>query len=180
VPAKGRHSIKFKTVNENDWDDNKITSIGTMKPAPLRALAAVATWGPSLTRSGRAGAIRGDGGTGTCPDNDVVAAAQCALGFEGCMPNNATRATFEGFPGAEVMRRALAALCNNADNEEEPGNDDKEDGFILTQDNNTEEGKTSGGKAPKIQQGSGREAHQKTYKEAHHPAYRGGGTLGLS
>jgi hypothetical protein len=133
-----------------------------------------------VTRSGRAGAICGDGSTGTCPDNDVAAAAQVALGFEGRMPNNAARAAFEGFQGAEVMRRALAALRNDTNDEEEPGNNNNEDGFVVTQDNNTKDDKTLGGKAPKGQQESSREAHQKTHKEAHHPAYGGGWTIELS
>jgi hypothetical protein len=108
-----------------------------------------------------------------------MAVAQLALGFKG-PPNNAARAAFEGFPGAEVVRRALAALRKDTDDKEEPGDDDEEDWFIVTQDNNTKDNKTSGGNAPKVQQGSNREAHQKNHKEAHHPAYEGGGTLGLS
>ncbi len=35
APAKGGHGIKAKTVNENNSDNNEITSIGTKKPAPL-------------------------------------------------------------------------------------------------------------------------------------------------
>jgi hypothetical protein len=178
--VKGGHGVKVKTVNKNDSDDDDIMSIGAKKPAPLQALAAVAARGPSVTRSGRAGAIRGDGGAGTCPDNNVMAAAQLALVFEGCMPDNAARAAFEGFPGAEVVRRAPAALRNNTNDEEEPGAQDKEDGFIIAQDNDTKEDKTLSSKAPKVQQGSSREAHQKTQEEAHHHAYGGGRTLGLS
>jgi hypothetical protein len=133
-----------------------------------------------VTRSGGAGAIRWDGGAGTHPDNNVMAAAQLALGFKGRMPNDVARAAFEGFPGAEVVRRALAALHNDTDDEDELGDDNKEDGFVVTQDNNTKDNGTSGGEAPKVQQGSGKEAHQKTHEETHHPAYGGGGTLGLS
>jgi hypothetical protein len=96
------------------------------------------------------------------------------------MPNNAARAAFEVFPGAKVVRRALAALRDDTNYKEEPGDDNKEDRFVITQEDNTEDNKTSGGKAPKGQQGSGRDAHQKSHEEAHHPAYGGGRTLGLS
>ncbi len=34
--------------------------------------------------------------------------------------------------GAEVVSRALAALRDNTDDEEEPGDNNKEDGFIIT------------------------------------------------
>ena len=141
-------------------------SFGAKKPAPLQASSAVATRGPSVTRLGGAGAIRVDSGTGMCADNNVAAGARLALGFEGHMPNNAARDAFEGFPGVEVVRRALAALRDDTNNEDEPGNDDKEDGLVVTQDNDTEDNETLGGKAPKVQQGSGREAHQKTHEEA--------------
>ncbi len=133
-----------------------------------------------MTRLGGAGAIRGDSGAGTRPDNNVTAAAQVALGFEGRMPDDAARTAFAGFPGAEVKRRALAVLHNDTNDKEEPGNDDEEDGLVVALDNDTNDNETLGGKAPKGQQGSGREVHQKTHKEAHHPAYGGGGTLGLS
>jgi hypothetical protein len=83
APAKGRHGIEVKIVNENNSDDDKITSVGARKPAPLQASVAVATQGPSVTRLGRAGAIRRDGGAGTHPDNNIAAAAQVAHGFEG-------------------------------------------------------------------------------------------------
>ncbi len=179
VPAKGGHGIKAKTANKNNLGNNENTSVGTKKPVPLRALAAVAARGPSVTRSGGAGAIRWDGGTGMRPDKDVTAAAQLAIGFNRPMPNNAAKVAFEGFPGAKVVRRALAALRDDTNDEEEPGNDDEEDG-VTTQDDNTEDNKTLGSKAPKVQQGSGRKAHQKTHEEAHYPAYGGGGTLGLS
>ncbi len=75
APAKGGHGVEAKTVNENDSDNDEITSVGAKKPAPLRASAAVAARGPSVTRSGRAGAIRGDGGAGMRPDDDIVAVA---------------------------------------------------------------------------------------------------------
>ncbi len=98
-----------------------------------------------------------------------------ALRFRGAHAHNKVRATFEGLLGAEVVRRALAALHDDTDNKEEPGDNNKEDGFVVTQDDNTKDNKTLGGKALKVQQGSSREAHQKTHKEAHHPAYEGGG-----
>jgi hypothetical protein len=85
------------------------------------------------------------------PDDNVAAAAQLALGFEGRMPNNKARATFEGLPHTEVVRRALVALCNDTDDKEEPGDNKEEDGFVVTQDNNTKDNETSGGKAPKVQ-----------------------------
>jgi hypothetical protein len=95
--------------------------------------------------------IRGDGGTGTRPDDNVTGAAQLALGFEGRMPNNKVRAAFEGLPRAKVVRRALAALRDDTDDKKEPGNDEEEDGFVITQDNNTKDNKALGRKAPKIQ-----------------------------
>ncbi len=65
-------------------------------------------------------------------------------------------------------------------NKEEQGNDEEDDGFVMTQDNNTKDDETLVGETPKVQQASGRKAHQQTHKEAHHLAYRGGGTLGMS
>ncbi len=67
------------------------------------------------------------------------------------MPNDEARAAFKGLPRAKVVRRALAALCNNTNNKEEPGDDKEEDGFVVTQDNNTKDNETLGGKAPKVQ-----------------------------
>ncbi len=100
-----------------------------------------------------------DSGAGTRPDNDVTAAAQLAIRFEGGMPNNAVRAAFEGFPGPKVVRRVLAALRDDTNDKDEPGNDNKEGGFIVTQVDDTKNKETSSGKAPKVQQGSGRKAH---------------------
>jgi hypothetical protein len=104
------------------------------------------------------------------------------------MPEVKARAALESLPGAEVVRRVLAALRDDTDDEEEQDNDNKEeqsnngeeDGFVITQDDNTKDNKTLGGEAPKVQRASGWKAHQQTHKEAHHLAYRGGGTLGLS
>jgi hypothetical protein len=98
-----------------------------------------------MTRLGGAGTIRGDGSTGMHSDDSITAAAQLALGFEGRMPDDKARAAFEGLPRAEVVRRALAALRNDIDDKEEPGDKEVEDGFVVTQDNNTEDNKTSGG-----------------------------------
>ncbi len=84
-------------------------------------------------------------------DDNVMAAAQMALGFEGCMPDNEGRAAFKGLLGAKVVRRVLAALRDDTNNEEEPGNNKEEDGFVVTQDDNTEDDETSGSKAPKVQ-----------------------------
>jgi hypothetical protein len=171
APAKGMHGVKITSVDEDDSDDNN-ARMGAMKPASLQALVAAAV-------RGEVGARRGDGGAGMCPDDGVMAAARFALGVKGRMP----RAALESLPGAEVVRRALAALRDDKqddDNEEEQSDDGKEDGFVVTQDGNTEDYETSGGKAPKVQQASGWKAHQQTHKEAQHLAYRGGGTLGLS
>jgi hypothetical protein len=105
------------------------------------------------------------------------------------MPNDGLGAAPESITGAEVMRRALAAHRDNTykeaeqdnnNNEEEPSSDSIEDGFVITQDNNTKDNETSDGEAPKVQQASGRKAHQQTHKEACHLADRGGGTLGLA
>jgi hypothetical protein len=126
-------------------------SVGARKPAPLRALAAADVRGPTITRSGGAGVIRRDGGTGMRLDDNLTAAAQLALGFEGRMPNDEARAAFKGLPCAKVVRRALAALCNNTNDKEEPGDDKEEDGFVVTQDNNTKDNETLGSKAPKVQ-----------------------------
>jgi hypothetical protein len=61
------------------------------------------------TRSGKAG-VR-------CWDNNVAVVAQLALGFKGCMPNDKTWAAVKGLLGAEVVRKALAALCNDTNKE---------------------------------------------------------------
>ncbi len=58
---------------------------------------------------GRAGA--------RCWDNNVAVAAQLALGFEGCTPDDEAWAAVKGLAGAEVVRKALAALRNNTDKE---------------------------------------------------------------
>ncbi len=100
---------------------------------------------------GKVGMRRGDGGAGMCPDDDIAAAAQLALGVKGRMPDNKARAALESLPGAEVVRRVLAPLCDDTnkeeeqddDNKEEQGNNDGEDRFVVTQDNDTEDNKTS-------------------------------------
>jgi hypothetical protein len=180
APAKGVHGVKITSVDEENLDNNN-ARMGAVKSALLRASAAAAI-------RGKVGARRGDGGAGMCPDDGVMAAARFALGVKGRMPDNKARAALESLPGAEVVRRALAALRNDTDdeeeqdddNEEEQSNGDKEDGFIVIQDDNTGYNETLGGEAPKVQQASGWKAQQQTHKEAHHLAYRGGGTLGLS
>jgi hypothetical protein len=66
------------------------------------------------------------------------------------MPDNEARATLKSLPGAKVVRRALAALRDDTDEEEEQdkedkeeqGNDNREDGFVVTQDDDTEDNKT--------------------------------------
>ncbi len=92
-------------------DNDKIASGGTTKPALLQALAAAAV-------RGEVGASCGDGGVGMCPDDDIMAAAQFALGVKGPMPNDKARTVLESLPGAKVVKRALAALHNNTNEEE--------------------------------------------------------------
>ena len=61
--------------------------------------------------------------------------------------------------GAEVVRRVLEALRDNTDeeadqyddNKEDPSGNSDDDGFVVTQDDNTEDNKTLGGEAPKVQ-----------------------------
>ena len=72
VSAKGKHGIKAKAINKFDSDNNEAASHGTRVPAPPRALAASAVQGY------KAGARRGNGGTGTCPNNDVTT-AKCGV-----------------------------------------------------------------------------------------------------
>ncbi len=147
--------------------------MGATKPALLRALAAAAVWG-------KVGARCGDGGAGVYPDDGVAAAARFAPRAKGHMPNDKVKAALESLTSAEVVRRALEALRDDTDkeaerdndNKEEPSCDSKDDGFVITQDDNTEDDKTSGGEAPKVQRASGQKAHQQTN--------RGGGMLGLA
>jgi hypothetical protein len=175
------HSIKIASIDEDDLDDNKIARVGATKPALLRAKAAAAV-------RGKVGVRCRDGSAGMRLDNGIMAAARFALGVEGCMPNDNTRAALESLLGAQGVRRALAALRNDTNdeeeqddnNEEEQGGNEEEDGFVVTQDDNTKDNETSVGETPKVQRASGRKAHQQTHKEAHHLAYRGGGTLGMS
>ncbi len=104
------------------------------------------------------------------------------------MPDNKTRAALESITGAKVVRRALAALRDNTNeeeeqddnNKEEPSDDGNKDGFVVTQDNNTKDNRTLGGESPKVQRAGGWKAYQQTHKEAYHLADRGGGKLGLA
>ncbi len=58
------------------------------------------------------------GGASTrCWDEDAVVAAQSALGFKGCRPDNEVWVAVKGLSGTEVVRKALAALHNNPDKE---------------------------------------------------------------
>jgi hypothetical protein len=114
------------------------------------------------------------------PDNVVAAAARFAPRAKGHMPDDKAKAALKSLTGTEVVRRALEALRDNTDEEAEQYNDNKEDpsgdsdddGFVITQDDNTKDNETSGGEAPKVQRASGRKAHQQTG--------RGGGTLNLA
>jgi hypothetical protein len=107
------------------------------------------------------------------PDDGVAAAARFVPRAKGRMPNDEARAALESLTGAEVVRRALAALRDDTDKEEEQDNNNEEEpsgkgdnnGFIITQDDDSEDNETSGGEAPKVQRASGRKAHQQTHKE---------------
>jgi hypothetical protein len=179
--TKGGHSRKIASRGEDGSDGNNSAPVGAKKPTLLRTLAAATIRSKVSTR-------RGDGGTGIYPDNGVAAAARFAPGAKGRMPNDGLGAALESITGAEVMRRALAALRDNIyeeaeqedNNKEEPSGDSNNDGFVITQGNNTKDDETSDGEAPKVQQASGRKAHQQTHKEARHLADRGGGMLGLA
>jgi hypothetical protein len=122
------------------------------------------------------------------PDNGVAAAARFVPGAKGRMPNNEARTALESLMGAEVVRRVLAALRDDTDEEEEQDDDDEEEpsgdgddsGFVITQDDDSKDNETSGSEAPKVQRGSGREAHKQTHKEAPPLTDRGGGMLSLA
>jgi hypothetical protein len=85
-----------------------------------------------------------------CPDDNIKAAAQFALGVKGRMPNDEARAALKSLPGAEVVRRVLAALHDDTNKEQEQDNKDKEeqgvdngeDGFVITHDDNTKDNET--------------------------------------
>jgi hypothetical protein len=66
-------------------------------------------WTGARTRSSRAGA--------RCWDNNVMVAARLALGFKGCTPNDEAWAAVKGLSGAKVVKKALAALRNNTNEE---------------------------------------------------------------
>ncbi len=51
------------------------------------------------------------------PDEDIAAAARLALRVEGLRPSNEARAAVTRLPGAVIVRRALAALRNDTNNE---------------------------------------------------------------
>jgi hypothetical protein len=85
------------------------------------------------------------------PDNGIAAAARFVPGAKGRMPKDKARTALESLMGAEAVRRALAALCDDTDNEEEPSGDGDDSGFLITQDNDSEDNKTSGNEAPKVQ-----------------------------
>jgi hypothetical protein len=106
------------SVDEDDSDNDKIASVGTTKPALLRALAAAAV-------RGEVGTSCRDGSVGMCLDDNITAAAQFALGVKGRMPNDEARAALESLPGAKVVRRALAALHDDTDKEEKQDNNNE-------------------------------------------------------
>ncbi len=148
MPAKGRHSVKIASHNKDDSDNDEIARVDATKPALLQALAAAAV-------GGEVGAKRGDSCAEMYPDNGVTAAANFAPGAKGHMPDNKARATLDSLTGTKVVRRALAALCNDTndkeeqddDNKEEPSDDGDKDGFVVTQDDDTKDNKASGGEA---------------------------------
>jgi hypothetical protein len=181
APAKGGHGHKITSRGKDGSDGDEIARGGATKPASLQALASAAI-------RGEVGARRGDGGAGMYPDDSVAAAARFVPGAKGRMPNTEARTALESLTGAEVVRKVLAALRDDTDeeeeqdndNEEEPSGDGNDSGFVITQDDDSKDNETSGGEAPKVQQGSGREAHKQTHKEAPPLTDRGGGTLGLA
>ncbi len=93
------------------------------------------------------------------PDDGVAAAARFAPRAKGRMPDDEANAALESLTGAEVMRRALESLRNNTDeeaeqdddNKEEPSGNSNDNRFVITQDDNIEDGETLGGEAPKVQ-----------------------------
>jgi hypothetical protein len=133
-------------------EGDEIACVGATKLALIRAPAAA-------TVRGEVGVRRGDGGAGMYPDNGIAAAARFDPRAMGCMPNNKAKAELECSTGAEVVRRALAALRDNTDKEAEQYNNNKEEpsgnsdnnGFVITQDDNTEDNETLGSEAPKVQ-----------------------------
>jgi hypothetical protein len=157
APAKGGHGVKIASHVKDDSDDNEITHVGATKPALLQASAAAAV-------GGEVSAKRRDGCAGMYPDDGIVAAADFAPRAKGCMPDDKVRAALDSLTGAKVVRSALAALRDNTDdkeeqddnNDEEPSNDGNEDGFVITQDNNTKDNETLSGEASKVQQAGGR------------------------
>jgi hypothetical protein len=173
APAKGGYGHKIASRGKDSSDGDEIAPVGATKPLLLRALAAA-------TVRGKVGARCRDGGAGMYPDNGVAAAARFAPRAKGCMPDNEAKAALESLTGAEVVRRALEALRNNTNeeaerydyNEEDPSGNSNNNGFVVTQDDNTEGNETLGGEAPKVQRASGWKAHQQTG--------RGGGTLDLA
>ncbi len=61
--------------------------------------------------------VRKEGDNERNPENDIVAAARLALRVEGLRPSNKARAMVARLPGAVIMRRALAALRDDTQDE---------------------------------------------------------------
>jgi hypothetical protein len=156
APTKGRHGHKIASPGKDGSDGDEIARVGATKPVLIPALVAATVWG-------EVGVRREDGGAGMYPDNGVAAAARFDPGATGRMPDNEAKAELECSTGAEVVRRVLAALRDNTEeeaerydvNEEEPSGNGDNNGFVVTQDNDTKDNKTSGSEAPKVQQASG-------------------------
>ncbi len=152
APAKGGHCHKIASRGKDGSNGDEIVHGGATKPASLQALASAAI-------QGEVGARHGDGGAGMYPDDGVAAAARFVPGAKGPMPNDKARTALESLMGAEVVRRALTALCDDTDEEEEQDDDNEEEssgngddsGFVITQNNDSKDNKTSGGEAPKVQ-----------------------------
>ncbi len=120
APAKGGHSHKITSHGKDGLDGDEIARGGATNPASLQALASAAI-------RGEVGARRGDGGAGMYPDNGVAAAARFVPGAKGRMPNDKARTALESLTGAEVVRRALAALRDDTDKEKEQDDDNEEE-----------------------------------------------------
>jgi hypothetical protein len=151
APTKGGHGHKIASRSKDGSDGNTIACVGATKPELIHALAAATVRGEVSMR-------RGDGGAGMYPDDGVAAAARFDPRAMGRISNDKAKAELECSTGAEVVRRALAALRDDTNeeaerynnNEEEPSGGGNNYGFILTQGANTEDNETLGSEAPKV------------------------------
>ncbi len=93
VPPKSGRGVPVKIVNEDGSSRVKV----------------------SLTSKDKFASEEGDNEHD--PDKDIAAAARLALRVEGLRPSNAARAAVTRLPGAVIVRRALAALRDDTNNE---------------------------------------------------------------